>query len=653
MMEYYKLAELYESLEKVTSRYALTGLIADFLKKTTENEINNIILLISGNIFPSYSPEEVGVAGKLMIKAISKSTGINSKKINDMLREKGDLGLVAESAVKGKRQKTFFKKQLLVDDVINNLRKAAKLEGPGTIDRKIDLINELLSDVTPLEAKYLVRTVLGDLRMGVGEGILRDSMILAFLPVIVGATYKCSCGKILPRNLKKCPYCNTPLRTKNYEEEIKELLKNLKNKKVLIHENLSSLINKKNEFKTFKEPEKQELKDYDYLISENLEKAKKFHERITEIVQRALDLTNDFGMIAELLFNKGINALKEISLTVGKPVKVMLFQKAENVNEAFKAVGKPASCEFKLDGLRVQIHKDDKNIKIFTRRLEEITKQFPELVKAVAENIKAKTCIIEGETVAYEKGKPMPFQKLSKRIKRKYGISEMTKEIPTITYLFDALLIDEKPLLDTSFEERRVILERILKPNNQLRIVDYIITDDEKKADDYFKKSLASGHEGLMVKSLKAPYKPGSRVGYGMKIKSTMESLDLVITGADWGEGRRANWLASFELSCVDDDTGEYLTIGKMGTGLKDEEFKELTETLKPLIIKTEGKTVKLKPKIVVEVAYEEIQKSTKYKSGYALRFPRMIRFRTEERKPEDAEKLSRIKQLFKTQRHG
>ena len=229
---------------------------------------------------------------------------------------------------------------------------------------------------------------------------------------------------------------------------------------------------------------------------------------------------------------------------------------------------------------------------------------------------------------------------------RKYDIKETEDKIPVEINLFDVVYLNGKTLINEKFSDRRKTLEGIINRTETFRIAEHVITEDPKEADKFYQYSLSLGHEGVMVKNLDAPYKPGSRVGYMYKIKPVMETLDLVIVGATWGEGRRAHWLASFLLGARDADTGKILEIGRMATGLTDDQFKEMTENLKPLIVEEIGKEVKLKPKVVVEVAYEEIQKSPSYTSGYALRFPRLVRVR-DDKGAEDADTVERVEGLI------
>lgn len=366
-----------------------------------------------------------------------------------------------------------------------------------------------------------------------------------------------------------------------------------------------------------------------------------------KLVERAYSLCSDYGEVARIAKTEGNAGLEKVDIIPGRPIESMLAQKVNNVEEALKEFG-TAAFEIKYDGARVQIHKTKDGIELFTRRLENITKQFPEMVRYARENIATDSAIVEGEMVAVtstEDRKPRPFQDLSRRLKRKYDIKEVEKEIPVEMNLFDVIYYRGKNIIDMKFSERRTLLGSIINQTGSFKLAEQLVTCNNISAEKFYKHALESGHEGVMAKSLDAPYQPGSRVGFMYKIKPIMETLDLIITGATWGEGRRAHWLASFLLAARDQDTGDLLTIGRMGTGFTDELFTELTETLKPEISEEIGKEVKLKPRIVVEVAYEEIQKSPTYSSGYALRFPRLVRIRTD-KGIEDLDTLSRIEEL-------
>ena len=464
--------------------------------------------------------------------------------------------------------------------VFTNLQKLASLEGQGTVDQKVGLIAELLTSAEPLEARYIVRTTLNDLRVGVGDGSIRDAIVWSAF-----------------------------------------------------------------DFKYDKngiawEDEKTERVEYN---------------RINLIVENAYNLLNDFSEVA-ILSRKGEKKLVNVELKIGKPIKVMLAQKAPDIKEAFETVGKPAQFEFKMDGFRIQIHKKDDFVQIFTRNLEDVTLQFPEVSEYV-KKVKAKSFILDAEAVGFDPKtkKYLPFQKISQRVKRKYDIEKVALEFPVEVNVFDIIFLEGKNLINEPFEERRKLLEKIV-PVLDKKIVPArkFVTDSEETAKKFYEDSLSSGNEGLMAKKMDAPYKPGSRVGYMLKLKPTMETLDLVIVAAEWGEGKRSSWLTSYTLACKSVD--ELLEIGKLGTGIKEKEdsegvtFTYMTEILQPLIIEQKGKEIKVKPKIIIEVKYEEIQASPTYSSGFALRFPRMVRVR-DDKGIDDVSSLKDIKKSYEKQR--
>jgi len=346
------------------------------------------------------------------------------------------------------------------------------------------------------------------------------------------------------------------------------------------------------------------------------------------IVQKAIDRSNDIALVFEIAKKGKIKNLEEIHLQVGQPIKAMLAQKALSFEDGFKKLGKPCAVEYKYDGFRLIIHKKGKEIKLFTRRLENVTKQFPEVTEYIEKYVKGDSFILDSEAVGFDaKTKEYTsFQHISQRIRRKYGIE---------INVFDIIYYNGKSLLNESFEKRTKIIKQIIQ-NHPYKIIHakQIITSSEKEAKEFYKKALKDNQEGIMMKNLQAIYQPGSRVGHMLKIKPEVKDLDLVITGADWGAGKRSGWMSSFILSCKGKKPGEYLEIGKMGTGISEKEnenkatFEQLTKILQPYIISEKGRQVKIKPKIVVAVTYQEVQKSPNYNSGWALRFPRLTALR-------------------------
>ncbi len=566
-MDYIKLTEYYEQLEKTSKRLEKTNIISQLLKETKKEENPEYIInLIRGNVFPSWEQRKIGVSDKIIIKALATSTGVSKDKIEKMFAKMGDLGDVALEITKEKKQTTLRTKKLTCELVYKKIRDLAELEGEGTVNNKIGLMSELLTSAEPIEARFVVRTILEQLRVGAAEGTIRDAIVWCFF--------------------------GDKLKIK-YNKEKNEI----------------------------------ELND----------ETKKEYDIFLEKVQHAYDLTNDFAEIFKIIKEEGITGLDKITLKAGKPINVMLYQKVKDLKEAFEVVGTPLALEYKIDGFRLQIHCNNGKISLYTRRLENVTKQFPDVVEAVKKGVKGENYIIDCETVGIDPktGKWLSFQNISQRIRRKYDIEKLAKEIPVMVNVFDIISYNNESFLDAPFHRRRHMIEKIIKTiPDRLEPIKQVVTDSLEVAEKFYLEALGKGNEGIMAKNLESIYKPGSRVGYGVKIKPILEKLDLVIVRAEYGEGKRAGWLSSYTVACYDKKKEKLLDLGKVSTGAKEIEqeggitFEEITKMLKPSIKETNGKEVVVEPKIIIEVAYEEIQKSTEYSSGYALRFPRIITVR-------------------------
>ena len=541
-MRYEKLAKVYDELSSTTKRLEKIDLLSKFLEEIPKED-SDIMYLLEGRVYPAYDERKIGISNQLAIKAISKATGTESKKVVSYWKKIGDIGEVARDLTKTKKQTTLASHILTTKKVIDNLRKLTEFEGKGTIEKKISLITELLTSATPIESLYLVRTLIGDLRIGVQESTIKYSILKAFFK-----------------------------NNKDYEEEI----------------------------------------------------------------QKAIDRSNDLKEVFDVARKGKIKEFDKINLEVGKPIKAMLAQKAKNIEDGFKHLGKPLAIEYKYDGFRLLIHKKDEKITLFTRSLENVTKQFPEVIKYIKEYVKGNTFILDSEAVGYDKKskKYTDFQAISQRIRRKYDIEKLSDSLPVEVNVFDVLYYNGKGMLSTPFEKRAKLIREIVTDHPYKLIASKMkITDDKKLVEAFYKEALKDNQEGIMMKSLEAPYKPGRRVGNMLKLKPEENELDLVITGGEWGTGKRKGWISSFILSCRDNE--KYLEVGKVGTGIGEKEnednkvtFDELTKLMTPLITEEKGKNVKVKPKIVVTIHYQDIQKSPNYESGWALRFPRITLLR-------------------------
>ena len=335
----------------------------------------------------------------------------------------------------------------------------------------------------------------------------------------------------------------------------------------------------------------------------------------------------------------------ELKPVVFRPIRPMLAQTAENVRLAIMELGKCA-LEYKLDGVRVQVHVKGGEVRLFSRRLSDVTASIPDVVEDVKRGLKADEAILEGEIIAERDEKPLPFQLLMRRFRRTNFDPRLVEEIPLKLYLFDLLLLNGESYLERTYAERRAKLEEVI--DEPLLAVPSIVTSSVEEGESFMRESLGRGHEGIMAKKLNSPYVPGVRGRFWLKIKET-HTLDLVIVAAERGYGRRHRWYSDYYLAARDPRTGEFLVVGKTFKGLSDEEFEWMTQRLRSIAIEETGKIIRVRPEVVVEVAFNEIQRSPKYRSGFALRFARIVRIR-DDKTPDEADTIDRVRELYEKQ---
>lgn len=366
-------------------------------------------------------------------------------------------------------------------------------------------------------------------------------------------------------------------------------------------------------------------------------------------VQHASMILGDVGEVAVILKTKRIEGLETIGFQVFRPVQLMLAQTANSVEEALTEQDGESVFEYKYDGARIQIHKNNKTVKIFSRRLNDVTESLPEIVELIKQNITAESAILEGEVIAFNaSGYPIAFQHLMRRFKRVRDINQMVEKIPLSIYVFDILYFNGQSLIAKSYLERRQILQSVV---GKISLSKQIITSQSDSARAFLEEALEAGHEGLIAKKSSSPYTPGRRGKRWLKIKPVLEPLDLVITGAEYGYGRRKEWLSDYYLAAKDPKTGKFLEVGKTFKGLTDAELAELTKRLKELIVNQIGHLFQVIPQIVVEVMYNEIQQSPKYKSQMALRFARITRIR-DDKSPGQASTIDQVREIYERQFH-
>jgi DNA ligase-1 len=548
------LADLCEKLEATKKRLQMTDLVADFLKRLSDYEVEPATSMILGRSFPKWDQRVLEVSWATLSEIIKRLTNVDWKDFRAAFNQTGDIGGAAEIVFKkaGKIQKqaTLFEKPLTILEVRHSLETIAEITGYGSREKKERLLETLLSAANPLEAKYIVKILIGEMRTGFYEGMMEQSVAKAF---------------------------DIPL----------------------------------------------------------------------DVVQRASMLTGDTAEVAALAKAKGKDGVLNLQFQVFRPIKPMMAQMAADVNEALKKHGGKTALEYKLDGARIQIHKSGGDVKVFSRRLTDVTNSLPEVVQLVYEQVKAREAILEGEVIAIgEDGTPMLFQHLMRRFRRVHDVEEMTKQIPVKLYLFDLLYADGQSLIDEHYVERRRKLKEI---SGSIQLTKQIVTSNLQEAENFLNEALKEGHEGLVAKKLDSQYTPGIRGKRWFKIKRILEPLDLVIVAAEYGYGRRRGWLSDYYLAARDAETGELLKVGKTFKGLTDEEIIDMTQRLKELAIEEEHGRVAVVPRIVVEVAYNEIQKSPTYKCGMALRFARITRIR-DDKSSEEIDTIQRVREIYERQ---
>ena len=551
--EFRALAELCEKLENTSKRTLMVSLVADFLKHLRADEVEPATSMILGRPFPKWDQRTLEVSWATMSGLIKRLTNVDWKSFTDAFSKTGDIGAATKivfEASKIQRQATLFEKRLTILEVRRSLEAIAETSGYGSRERKERLLETLLGGATPLEAKYIVKILIGEMRTGFYEGLMELAVSKAF---------------------------NVP----------------------------------------------------------------------HDLVRRAGMLTGDIGEVAAIAKAQGREGISKLQLQVFRPIKSMLAQTAEDVNEVLKEHGGETAFEYKLDGARVQIHKSKDTVRIYSRRLTDVTESFPEIVELTRDEVKAGEAILEGEIIAVgEDGTPLPFQHIMRRFRRVHDIEEMVEKIPVELYLFDIIYLDGQSFIADPYVERRKKLGEIA---GSIPLTKQIITGNPREAERFLKEAIDKGHEGLVAKKLDSPYAPGIRGKRWFKIKESLEPLDLVIVAGEYGYGRRHDWLSDYYLAARDSESGEFLVVGKTFKGLTDEEIIEMTRRLKELTVKEEYRRVVVTPRIVVEVAYNEIQKSPKYKCGMALRFARITRIR-DDKSPKEADTIQRVRKIYEKQ---
>lgn len=547
------LSELLEKLEGLKKRTLMITLVSQFLQQLQDDEVEPAVSLILGRPFPKWDQRTLEISWATLSNLIKRLTNVDWTFFSKAFSQTGDVGAATKVVFeksKIRRQATLFEKPITILEVRHSFEAIAETTGHGSRERKERLLETLFSVATPLEAKYLVKVLLGEMRTGFYEGLMEQAVAKAF-----NISYK--------------------------------------------------------------------------------------------LVQKAAMMTGDIGEVAAIAKKQGKAAISKLGFKLFRPIKPMLAQTVEDINEAIMEHGGETAFEYKLDGARIQIHKCGNHVRIYSRRLTDVTKSLPEIIKLVQEEVKAQEAILEGEVIAVGKdGNPLLFQHLMRRFRRVHSIERMVKEIPVKLYLFDLIYLNGESLADKPYLKRRKKLAEIA---GGISLTKQIVTGNIKEAEHFFQEAINMGHEGLVAKKPDSPYTPGVRGKRWFKIKRTLEPLDLVIVAAEYGHGRRHGWLSDYYLAARDVEKNVFSVVGKTFKGLTDEKIMEMTKRLKRLAIREEHGKVIVIPKIVVEVAYNEIQKSSKYPCGMTLRFARIKRIR-DDKAPEEADTIQLVRKIYERQ---
>jgi len=578
-MEFSIISEMFEMMEKTTKRIELTNILVELLKKTPKKIIPNVVYLLQGIIRPNFEGVELGIAEKLAIRAISKSAGLPIKKIEDDYRECGDLGLTASNILKIKTQTTFTAEKITVERVYETLFKIAKLEGKGSQDLKMKYISSLLNDATPLEAKFLLKILLGTLRLGIAENTVMDALAIAF--------------------------------TGKKENRVQ--------------------------------------------------------------IENAYNVSSDLGKVSLIVATDGIDEIKKFKISLFSPIRPMLADRVQSEKDVIKKMPEQFVAEYKLDGERVQIHKQSDKIVLFSRRLENITQYYPDIVERIGKTLNVNEGVFEAEIVPINEntGEFLPFQELMHR-RRKHKLDKAVSQYPITVNFFDVLYYDKKDCLNLECSERRKILEQIVHEDNFSKLVPMLFVKNENEIEDFLENSINAGCEGLMLKAPSAPYRAGMRGSNWLKLKREYrnelgDSLDLIVIGAYFGRGRRTGLYGTLLLATYNPEKDNLPSICKVGTGFTDESLDQLYQilsnkvTLKknPRIVSEMEADIWFEPELVLEIVASEITLSPIHKtgldlirksSGFALRFPKFTGKIRYEKAVEDASTGEEVFALYKRQ---
>ena len=579
-MNYSAVAEAYAKMESLSGRNEMTQVMAALLTSTPKNELRSLVYLTQGKLRPDYEGIELGLAEKMALRAISLATGLPLGAVQKVYVKTGDVGTAAEQLLGNRSQETLFSEALALQRVYSTLLKIAGQSGPGSVDTKLTELVSLLNDASPREAKFIMRTVTGQLRLGAADYTVLDAAAVAFLG-----------GK---------------------EGRVK--------------------------------------------------------------VERAYNVHPDLGLIVESVAREGLKGIDTIKVEMGVPIRPMLAERLESARAIVEKMGKrEIVSEYKLDGERLQIHKDGDNVSLFSRRLEAITSHYPDAAELVRKHVSARRAILEAEVVAIneETGEYLPFQELMHR-RRKHGIDQAILEYPVALNFFDLLLAGHADYTGKPYFVRRKKLDDSVDVTERSRLVPALTSSDPEAIEAFMEEAIQNGCEGLVVKDPSSTYRAGAREFAWIKLKREYRSeltdtIDLPIIGAFQGKGRRTGRYGTYLLGAYDDERGVFTSVAKVGTGFSDEDLEKIPKLLKPFETHVKPRNVESKmvpdvwfrPSLVIETIAAELTLSPVHTaamgiirpgSGISLRFPKFTGRIRDDKSAEDATTVREIVEMYRGQ---
>ena len=581
-MLYSRIVETYAKIEATTKRLEITRLLVELIDDTPQSIIDRVVYLTQGKLYPDFLGIELGVAEKLLFRALATVTGQAEVKVTILYKKLGDLGTVAEQLLKEKTQVSFESEALTVEQVYDAFDTVAHEAGQGSTNSKLRHLTSLLGKASPIEAKYITRMALGRLRLGVA-----DMTILDALAISLGG------GK-----------------------ESKPIL------------------------------------------------------------ERAYNRSSDLGYVARTLATEGMKVIEFLKVTVGRPIRPMLAERLSEAKTILAKMNGECAAEYKYDGLRIQAHISPKGTTLFSRRLENITGQFPDVQQLLKNNLEETELILEGEAVPVDSatGELLPFQLISQRRGRKYDLEKTIRDIPVAFFPFDLLYADTIDYTDQPYLKRRERLRKLIPKSERLDLSQQKICNDPVQLDEFMQEAVADGCEGLMIKSIgpDSTYTAGARgwtwIKYKRDYKSEMQdSVDLAIVGAFAGRGRRGGTYGALLLAAYDKSNDVFRTVCKCGSGFTDEDLDKLPRLLERHRVDHRHSRVDSKieadvwlvPALVLEIVGAEItlspihtcgMNSIRPGAGLAVRFPRFTGKYREDKSAEDCTTTDEIVEMYRAQ---